>query len=334
MTRKVRWGVLSTANIGRGKVIPAMKKAEHVEVVAIASRNEARAREVAGELGISRTHGSYEALLSDPEVEAVYIPLPNHLHVEWSVKALEAGKHVLCEKPIGLSVAEAITLHEAGDRHPGLKLMEAFMYRHHPQWQTAKKLVDAGEIGTLKMVQSFFSYNNTNPDDIRNQAEIGGGGLMDIGCYPISASRFLFGSEPRAVSAAIEYDREFKTDTFGSAILEFEHGTASFGYSTQSQPHQRVQAIGTKGRIEVMIPFNAPPDRPCIVNLYRGAEVERIELPTADQYTIQGELMSLAILNNEAVPTPFADAVANMRVIENCFAAAEEHRSVETRNGA
>jgi predicted dehydrogenase len=180
------------------------------------------------------------------------------------------------------------------------------------------------------LVQAFFSYNNTNPEDIRNQAGKGGGGLMDIGCYPISASRFLFGSEPKAVAASIEYDSEFKTDTYGSALLEFKQGTASFSYSTQSQPYQRVNAIGTKGRAEVMIPFNAPPDRPCVVKVYRGSEVETIELPTADQYTIQGELMSLAILNDNAVPTPFEDAVANMRVIESCFVAANETRRVES----
>jgi len=307
-----------------------MKQAKHVEVAAIASRNETRAKEVARELGIPRTHGSYKAMLADPEIDAVYIPLPNHMHVEWSIRALEAGKHVLCEKPIALTVEEAIKLQQASEKHPELKLMEAFMYRHHPQWQKTKELVDAGKIGTLKMVQSFFSYNNTDPNDIRNRAEVGGGGLMDIGCYPISASRFLFGSEPKAVAANIEYDTEFKTDTYGSAILQFEQGTASFSYSTQSHPHQRVNAIGTEGRVEVMIPFNAPPDRRCILRLHRGSDVETIELPAADQYAIQVELVCLAILNKAAVPTPFPDAVANMRVIESCFAAANEHRWAES----
>jgi predicted dehydrogenase len=326
--KNVKWGILSTAKIGVKKVIPAMKSAQHVEVAAIASRNEDRAKQVANELGIPKTHGSYEALLADPEIEAVYIPLPNHLHVEWSIKALEAGKHVLCEKPIGLNVSEAIELQKAGERHPNLKLMEAFMYRHHPQWQKAKELVDSGAIGKLKTIQAFFSYNNTNPQDIRNQADIGGGGLMDIGCYPISASRFLYGEEPEAVTAGIEFDPQFKTDIYGTAILAFAHGTSSFTYSTQAQPHQRVNAVGAEGRLEIMIPFNAPPDEPCVINLHQGGNSKTIELPVADQYTIQADLMSEAIRNDTAVPTPFEDAVANMRVIESCFTAAREDRWV------
>ncbi|MFP4484179.1 MAG: Gfo/Idh/MocA family protein [Spirochaetaceae bacterium] len=320
----VRWGVLSTATIATRKVIPAMQGAEHVEVAAIASRDEGRARKVARELGIDRAYGTYETLLSDPEIDAVYIPLPNHLHVQWSITALEAGKHVLCEKPIGLSVAEAEKLRDAGRRHPKLKLMEAFMYRHHPQWVKAKELVDDGHIGTLKAIQSFFSYHNADPTDIRNQADIGGGGLMDIGCYPISVSRFLFGGEPNRVAATIEIDPTFRTDTSGTAILEFEGGTSAFTYGTLLEPFQRVNIFGTDGRIEVVIPFNAPPDRPCSVNLQQHGEVREIKLDTADQYQIQGELMSQAILNDTPVPTPIDDAVANMRVIERCFAASRE----------
>lgn len=321
---RVRWGVLSTATIGTTKVIPAMQRAEHVHIAAIASRNRDRAEQVARELGIDRAHDSYEALLADPNIDAVYVPLPNHLHVPWSIKALEAGKHVLCEKPIGLSVAEAEKLRDAGRKHPKLKLMEAFMYRHHPQWVKAKELVDGGAIGTLKTIQSFFSYNNSDPNDIRNQADIGGGGLMDIGCYPISVSRFIFGDEPTRVAAAIEFDPTFRTDTYGSALLEFDAGTSAFTYGTLLEPFQRVNIFGTEGRVEVMIPFNAPPDRPCIVNLQQDDLVQEIELETADQYEIQGELMSQAILEDTSVPTPFDDAVANMRVIERCFAASRE----------
>jgi predicted dehydrogenase len=301
-----------------------MQRAEHVHIAAIASRNLDRAEQVARELGIDRAHDSYEALLADPDIDAVYIPLPNHLHVEWSIKALEAGKHVLCEKPIGLSVAEAEMLRAAGKKHPQLKLMEAFMYRHHPQWVKAKELVDDGAIGKLKTIQSFFSYNNADPNDIRNQADIGGGGLMDIGCYPISASRFIFGDEPTRVAATIEFDPTFRTDTYGSAVLEFDGGTSAFTYGTLLEPYQRVNIFGTEGRVEVMIPFNAPPDRPCIVNLQQNDLVQEIKLETADQYEIQGELMSQAILEDTPVPTPFDDAVANMRVIERCFAASRE----------
>jgi predicted dehydrogenase len=308
------------------KVLPAMKREEHVELSAIASRSKTRAEEAAKRLGFGRAYGSYEELLADPEVDAIYNPLPNHLHVPWSIKALEAGKHVLCEKPIGMSVAEAEQLQETARRLPDRKLMEAFMYRHHPQWVKAKELVDSGEIGTLKTIQAFFSYNNDNPDDIRNQADVGGGGLMDIGCYPISVARFIFEDEPERVSATIEYDQTFKTDTYGSAILHFNRGTAAFTYSTLLEPYQRVNIFGTRGRVEVMIPFNAPPDRPCVVNLQQNGVVHEITLNTADQYGIQGELFSQAILNDTPAPTPFDDAVANMRVIERVFNAA--------RNGA
>lgn len=317
----VRWGVLSTAKIGTRKVIPAMQKAESVEVLAIASRDAQRAGAVAAELGISRVYGSYEALLDDPEVDAVYNPLPNHLHVEWSIRAIAAGKHVLCEKPIGLTVAEAEHLAAAADANPGLKVMEAFMYRHHPQWVKTKQLVDSGAIGALKAVQAVFAYNNADPQDIRNQADIGGGGLMDIGCYPISVSRFLFGAEPERVAASLEFDASFGTDTYGSVIMDFPGGTGSLFYSTQAEPQQHVTITGTAGRIDVPIPFNAPPDRPCVVSLVRGGVEERIELPVADQYRVQAELMSRAILDDTPVPTPLSDAVENMRVIERCFAA-------------
>lgn len=328
--KKIRWGVLSTANIGTRKVIPAMQRAEHVEVVAIASRDLDRARGVADSLGIPKALGSYEELLSDPGVDAVYNPLPNHLHIEWSVRALEAGKHVLCEKPIGLSVAEAERLEAAGRAHSELKLMEAFMYRHHPQWVRTKELVNSGAIGRLKAIDAVFAYHNSDPANIRNQADIGGGGLMDIGCYPISVSRFLFGSEPVRVAAAIEFDPRFRTDSYGSVLLEFlsdgTAGRAAFTYSTQMEPHQRVNVLGTDGRVEVLIPFNAPPDRPCIIHVSRGGAVATEEFPATDQYTVQGERMSLAILNDEPVPTPIADATANMRVIDRCFESAREGR--------
>lgn len=320
---KVRWGILSTATIGTGKVIPAMQRAPHVAVTAIASRNSGRAQSTAELLGIDKAYGSYEELLDDPEVDAVYIPLPNHLHVPWAIRALEAGKHVLCEKPIGLSVQEAEQLEAVGRDYPQLKLMEAFMYRHHPQWVKTKELIDSGAIGSLKAIEAIFAYNNTDPANIRNQAAIGGGGLMDIGCYPISVARFLFAAEPQRVAATIEFDPTFGTDSYGTVVMEFTGGTAGFTYSTQLEPHQRVTVMGTAGSVEVMIPFNAPPDRPCLIDLSTDGKRETIELPTTDQYTVQGELMSQAILNDSPVPTPIGDAVANMRVIERCFAAAK-----------
>ena len=316
MTATVRWGVLGVAKIATEKVIPAMQQGRNCRVEAIASRSLDKARQAAGRLGIAKAYGSYEELLADPAIDAVYNPLPNHLHVPWSIRALEAGKHVLCEKPIALSVAEAETLVAAGRKHPQLKLMEAFMYRHHPQWQTARRIVAEGGLGPLRTVQTLFSYHNTNPHDVRNQADIGGGGLMDIGCYPISLSRFLFGREPERVMGCIEYDPQFETDRLASAILDFGDGTSTFTCSTQLAPYQRVQIFGTQGRLEIEIPFNAPWDRPCKLWRQSAEGIEEISLPTSNQYTIQGELFSQAVLDNTEVPTPIEDAVANMRVIE------------------
>ena len=324
MSNRVRWGILSTAKIGTLQVIPAMQKGSFCEIVALASRNQEQAETVARELGIPRAYGSYEALLADPEIDAIYNPLPNHLHVPWSIKAIEAGKHVLCEKPIGLTSAEGQQLLECAAAHPEIKVMEAFMYRHHPQWQLTKKLVQEGAIGELRTIQAFFSYFNNDPDNIRNQRDIGGGGLMDIGCYPISLSRFIFGTEPRRVSGIVEFDEQLGTDRLSSATLDFGNGTATFTCSTQLNPYQRVHIHGTTGRIEIEIPFNAPIDRPCKIWHQTGADIKEIELETCSQYTIQGDLFSQAILNQSPVPTPLTDAIANMKVIE---AVLESNRS-------
>ncbi|HZS07060.1 MAG TPA: Gfo/Idh/MocA family oxidoreductase [Blastocatellia bacterium] len=313
---KVRWGILSTAKIGLVKVIPAMQRGSHSEVTAIASRDAGRARSAAEQLGIPKAYGSYEELLADPEIDAVYNPMPNHLHVPWSIRAIEVGKHVLCEKPIGLSSAEGELLLDAAKKHPKLKVMEAFMYRHHPQWQRAKRLVTEGGIGELRTIQSFFSYYNADPDNIRNMPEIGGGAMMDIGCYSISLSRFIFDAEPERVFGVVEYDPDFKTDRLASGILDFGRGTATFTCSTQLTSYQRVNIFGTEGRVEIEIPFNAPPDEPCRMWHQSKNGVEEIILDICDQYTIQGDLFSQAILNDTEVPTPLEDAVANMKVIE------------------
>ncbi|CAA9588587.1 MAG: NAD binding oxidoreductase [uncultured Thermomicrobiales bacterium] len=313
---RVRWGVLSTAKIGTAKVLPAMRRGRRGELAAIASRDEKTARAAAAQLGIPKAYGSYEALLADPAIDAIYNPLPNHLHVPWTIKALEAGKHVLCEKPIGLSAAQAQELVAAAARHPHLKVMEAFMYRHHPQWQRAKEIVASGGIGELKTINSFFSYYNDDPHNIRNMAEIGGGGLMDIGCYNISLSRFIFDAEPTRVVGIIERDPRFNTDRLASALLDFGRGTATFTCSTQLSAHQRANVYGTEGRVEVEIPVNAPPDRPCRIWHQRGNDIEEIAFETVDQYTIQGDLFAAAILDDTPVPTPLADAVANMTVLE------------------
>lgn len=314
--RKVRWGQISTANIGLKKVLPGMMKSKYCEIAAISSRDRETARAAARDLKIPKVYGTYEDLLADPEIEAVYNPLPNHLHVPWSIKALEAGKHVLCEKPIAMTAAQAQTLADAANKFPHLKVMEAFMYRHHPQWVRAKELVDGGGVGELRTIHSFFSYYLLDPTNIRNMADIGGGGLMDIGCYNISLSRFIFNAEPKRVVGIVEYDPQLRTDRLASGIMDFGTGTATFTCSTQLSPYQRVNIYGTKGRVEIEIPFNAPPDKPCKMWYEHDGRREEIALPTTDQYTVQGDLMSLAILNDTPVPTPLTDAVANMRVLE------------------
>jgi len=314
--RKVCWGVLSTATIGIKKVIPAMQSGELCEITAIASRTFEKAQSIARQLHIPNAYGSYEELLDDPEIDAVYIPLPNHLHVPWSIKALEAGKHVLCEKPIALTATEAKELLDTARKYPKLKIMEAFMYRYHPQWQKTRQLIAEGKIGELRTIQSFFSYYNVDPGDVRNIAEIGGGGLMDIGCYCISLSRFIFGHEPQRVFGIMEYDPQFKTDRLTSGILDFVEGTSTFTCSTQLAPYQRVNIFGTEGCIEIEIPFNAPVNKPCKIIFQHGYETHEISLDIYNQYTIQGDSFSRAVLEDSEVPTPLVDAVANMKVLE------------------
>ena len=315
--KTIRWGILGAAKIAREKVIPAMQQSAICEVVAIASRDISKATEAAKKLGIPKAYGSYESLLLDADIDAVYIPLPNHLHVEWAEQALRHGKHVLCEKPVAMTENEAVRLYEFSAKFPQLKLMEAFMYRFHPQWTTAKKLVQEGVLGELKTIQAFFSYYNTDPLNIRNQKLAGGGGLMDIGCYCISQSRFIFGDEPLRVSGIVEYDPNTQTDRLASGILDFGNGTASFTCSTQLNPFQRFIIFGTLGRIEIEIPVNTPPDVESRIWLHKnGSATEEIVFPRLDQYTLQAEAFSKAILEDLDVPTPFTDAISNMKIIE------------------
>ena len=319
MNKQIRWGILGTALIAREQVIPGMRKTpynRHARVTAIASRSLPQAEAVARELSIDKAYGSYEELLADNQIDAVYIPLPNHLHVPFSIDALESGKHVLCEKPIALSAAEAETLVAAARQYPRLKLMEAFMYRHHPQWLWARQMVDEERIGPLRTIQTIFSYFDENPDRILHNPAWGGGALMDIGCYPISLSRFLFRAEPTRVVGTLEHDPRFGVDRLTSGLLEFEAGTSIFTCATQLVPHQRVNIYGTRGRIEIEIPFNAPTDRPCRAWLDVDGTIEELHFETCDQYGIQADLFSRAILKDTPVPTPIGDAVANMRVID------------------
>ncbi len=307
-----------------------MQRSEMTEVTAIASRDLAKAQQAAGPLGIAKAYGSYEALLADPEIDAIYNPLPNHLHVPWSIKAAEAGKHVLCEKPIGLSVAEARELMAVRDR-TGVQIGEAFMVHCHPQWLRAREIIRSGEIGELRTMLGAFSYFNRDPKNIRNDPKIGGGGLMDIGCYPITMSRFLFGEEPLRVASVMELDPEMGTDRLTSAVLHFASGQSVFTCSTQAVPYQTFQILGTHGRIEMEIPFNAPPDRVTRLFVDTGADLfgggkRTEEFPICDQYTIQGDLFSLAVRGGGAVPTPLEDSVANMQVIEAVARSAESGR--------
>lgn len=325
--QKVRWGVLSTAKIAVTKVIPAMRRGKWSQVIAIASRDLKKTEETARALDIPKAYGSYEELLADTEVEAVYIPLPNHLHVPWSVKAAEAGKHVLCEKPISLTTEGAKHLLTVRNR-TGVKIEEAFMVRTHPQWVETRDLIKRGRIGELRSVMGYFSYFNQNPENIRNIREYGGGALMDIGCYPITTSRFAFGEEPTRVLGLVERDPEMKIDRLTSAILDFPSGQSIFTCSTQLAPYQRMHFFGTRGRIEIEIPFNAPPDRPCRIFIDDGSDlfgggIETKEFEICDQYTIQGDLFSLAIRQDTEVPTPLEDAVQNTAVIEAVFRSAE-----------
>jgi predicted dehydrogenase len=328
VTDELRWGILSTANIGVKAVIPATRASSRGEVIAIASRGLDRALGVAEDLGIPRAYGSYEELLADPDVDAIYNPLPNHLHAPWSIAAAEAGKHVLCEKPLALSADEARDIIAACDS-AGVKLMEAFMYRLHPQWGLVRQLVSERRIGELKAINAWFSYNNTDPTNIRNVVEWGGGGLMDIGCYCINVSRMLFRAEPDDVHAMMQRHPEYGTDVVTSAVMRFGSGLATFTCSTVVENFQRVHVVGTAGRIEIEVPFNAWGDRPnrvVVVNDGDGrtdAGVEVLESEVADQYQLQADAFAAAVLDDLPVPVTNADSVANMTVIERVFAAAE-----------
>jgi predicted dehydrogenase len=330
MSRKVRWGILSTAKIGIEKVIPAMQHGLWSEISAIASRDLNNAKQVAQRLGISKAYGSYEELIADKEIEAIYNPLPNHLHLPWTVRAAEAGKHVLCEKPIGLNVAEARQLLDTRNR-TGMKIQEAFMVRTHPQWIMTQELIKSGRIGDLHAITCFLSYFNCDPANIRNKPETGGGALLDIGCYPINLARFIFGVEPTRVLGLIEQDPKLGTDRLTSAILDFPGGQATFTCGTQLVPYQRMQLCGTRGRIEVEIPFNAPPDRPTRLFIHDGSDLagnnaEVKEIPICDQYTIQGDLFSRAILENTPQAIPLEDSVSNMAAIDALFRSAAASR--------
>lgn len=324
---RVRWGVLSTADIGRQKVIPAIQAEGRSEVVAIASRSLDNAAAAAAELGIERAYGSYGQMLSEPDIDAVYIPLPNHMHAEWTIAAVREGKHVLCEKPIALSSAEAEAMVGAAE-DAGVVMREAFMYRFHPTWATARRLIDDGRIGELVAIDSWFSYYNDDPTNIRNVLDYGGGALMDIGCYSIHLSRMLMGSEPTAIKATVRRDPATGVDIYTAGVLEFGELVSTFSCSTRAEDDQRVDIYGTQGRISIEIPFNIPPGIPTRIALTVGGDppvapaTETFEFEPVDQYTLQAEAFVAAVLDGESVPDSGRDVLGNLRTIERVFAAA------------
>ena len=332
--RPLRWGILGAARIATSQVIPALQRGEKHRVVAIASRNADRAATTAGRLGIPRSYGSYEALLDDPDVEAIYNPLPNHLHVPWSTRAMEAGKHVLCEKPIAISAKEARTLLGARER-TGKIVCEAFMVRSHSQWLKARELARSGRIGDLSLMTGHFSYNRRDPDDVRNHVEFGGGVLLDIGCYPITMSRWLFDAEPTRVMAMIDRDPDTGVDRLTSALVEFPGGRQlAFTCAGQLVLHQAMHLYGSKGRIQLEIPFNPAHDRPARMFVDDGRDlfgsgVETIEFPAVNQFLLQADRFADAIQGIGEVPVRLEDSIANMAVIDAVFRSAQSGR-VET----
>jgi len=329
--RVIRWGVLGVAKIATARVIPPVQRAApHCAIDAIASRDTRKANEAAARLGIPRAYGSYEALLADPDIDAIYNPLPNHLHVPWTIRAAEAGKHVLCEKPIALNAAEARTLLEVRDR-TSVRIQEAFMIRTHPQWLRAKSLVEEGRLGEVRAMTGFFSYFNADRDNVRNVREYGGGGLLDIGCYLVNTSRFIFGAEPSRAAGTIDRDPATGVDRLTSMLLDFDGRHAIGTCSTQVLYYQRIQIVGTRGRLEIEIPFNAPSDG--ITRMFldttgdlSGSGIETITLPPCDQFALQFEEFSTGILENRRQRVPLEDAVANMACIDAVFRSAESGR--------
>ena len=315
--KKIRFGILSTANIGRKYVTPAIQRADKCEVAAVASRNLNQAESYASDFDIPKAYGSYEELLADPEIDAVYIPLPNHLHVEWSIKSLEAGKHVLCEKPIGMDEEDAKKLLAESKKYPTLKVTEAFMYRHHPRWKRVVELVRAGKLGEIKAVHSLFTYYNDQPENYRNSPVMGGGGLMDVGCYSISVARLIFGEEPKSATGISEFDPDYNIDRLTSGLLDFGSGTSVFTCSTQCHKDQYVKIYGTKGKIELDWPFNPDFSKPTVLN----ANIDGIdiieEFEPCNHFTLQADAFADAILGGKSAPIPLTDSIGNMKVIDS-----------------
>lgn len=323
--RKLAWGILSTANIGIKRVIPAILSSDQGRIAAIASRSREKAAATAARFGIEKSHGSYQALIDDPDIEAIYNPLPNHLHVEWTVKALEAGKHVLCEKPIGLNAGEARAIVAARDRS-GKRVIEAFMVRHHPQWQRVRVLINSGRIGRVGAVQSAFLFTMLDPHNVRNQADIGGGALYDVGCYPIVTARYVFNAEPSRAIALIDRDPELRVDRVSSALLAFPGGQLVFTSALQLSSYQKVVVLGTAGRIEIDVPFTPMKDHACRISIAGESGTEVEEFAPVDQYRLQCDTAVRVFRGEVEQEFPIEDAIANMRVIDALYRSSESGR--------
>ena len=325
MNVRARWGVLGTARITRTRMVPAVQRSTYGELLGMASRDAEKGRRIARELGIPKSYGSYEELLADPEIDVVYNALPNHLHVPWSIRALRAGKHVLCEKPLALASSEVRDLIRARDE-AGRKAAEAFMVDTHPQWLKARDLTRSAEFGRLRAITGFFSYDNPDPTNNRNILAHGGGAIYDVGSYLIHGSRYIWGEEPKRVVSVLERDPVMQTDRLSALLLEFPSGVASFGCATQLVRYQRMQFLGTKGRVEIEIPFNAPDDVACRVFFDPGdpggAGITTHSMPICDQYAIQVDVFSRAVLEDGPVAVPLEDSLENTRIVEAVFESA------------
>ncbi|MEN7343914.1 MAG: Gfo/Idh/MocA family oxidoreductase [Pseudomonadota bacterium] len=322
----LRWGVLSSAKIAREKVIPAMAN-EPRRLVAVSSRSQTQATLIAKAHGFSRAYASHQALIDDPEVDAVYIPLPNDLHVEWAIRAVNAGKHVLCEKPMAMNLGELTPLIVAAEQQ-GVVVAEAFMVRHHPQWHLVRDLIAGGELGKVHAIHGVFSYYNDDPDNIRNRVETGGGALYDIGVYPIVTSRFALGQEPISVLARIRRDPRFGTDFVTSGILSFADTECTFTVSTQAAPHQSMRFFGSEATLTVPTPFIAAPDVSAAITIEDKDGARRLEVPACNQYRLQTEAFERYVAGNEQNPFPLADSVKMAEIIDALFLSAADERWV------
>lgn len=316
MMTKVRWGILSTANIGRGRVIPAFKLAKNGEVTAVASRDLEKARAFASDMGIPVAYGSYEELINDPNIDAIYNPLPNSLHAEWSIKCAEAGKPVLCEKPLASDADEAQKMVDAFTSR-GVLFAEGFMYRFHPLADKVKQMIESGAVGRLSTINATFTFSIRSEDNIRLSKELAGGSLMDVGCYCINLMRLMTGEEPVSGKAIANWGERSGVDEQLVGLLQFPSGVLGhFDCGVRQQWVHTYELRGTEGRILVEKGFTVQPQEEAIIRHWRGDQYEEIRLPAVNHYTLMAEDFADALFNNRPPRFSAQDGVNNMRVID------------------